>query len=203
MSSAATAPAAVIEADGIRVVFFRAGDRYAHRVEVWDARQGAWCSEWESVEGTPDEGWPASPPLQQLHVEQRPEGKVALLIGMAGRTHWSAAVEVVRVGGVPSGPRIIRFDVAARVSQGNRGTDGIGRHLTSTYRRNSRQANEGAGERQASIRLEVSGGPISAESETCNAELRVIRPGDPPPHACTATTVAWRYAFEVEHGILS
>jgi hypothetical protein len=103
----------ILEADGLRVVFLGQGDRYAHRIELLDIPSGRW---WpvaiESLEGKPDEAWPPSPPFQQLHVEDRPTGRVVLLVGMAGRTHWSAAVEVA------ADRRRILFDVAARVHEG-------------------------------------------------------------------------------------
>ncbi|MFM7073965.1 MAG: hypothetical protein ACKO38_19435 [Planctomycetota bacterium] len=65
----------------------------------------------ESCEGQSGDIWPASPPLQQLLVESRAEaGQVALLVGMAGRSHWSLSVE-------PLADRIgFRFDAACRLS---------------------------------------------------------------------------------------
>lgn len=99
----------MLEADGLRVVFFKQGDRYAHRVEWFDDVHGAWTVAVESLEGTPDDPWPPSPPFQQLHVEERPTGRVILLVGMAGRTHWSAAVEVA------ADCKAITFDIATRV----------------------------------------------------------------------------------------
>lgn len=98
-----------LEADGLRVVFFRQVDRYAHRIECFDAARSEWIADGESLEGSPDDDWPPSPPFQQLHVEERPTGRVVLLIGMAGRTHWSAAVEAA------ADKKSITFDVAARV----------------------------------------------------------------------------------------
>jgi hypothetical protein len=114
--------AAMLEADGLRVVFFKQGDRYAHRVEWFDDVRGAWTVAVESLEGTPDDPWPPSPPLQQLHIEERPTGRVILLVGMAGRTHWSAAVEVA------VDRKTVTFDVAARLQCPPR-------QLRSTYRR--------------------------------------------------------------------
>lgn len=102
-------PAAVLEAAGLRAVFVRRGDRFAHRIEVRDEQSQAWGAALESREGTDEEPWPPSPPFQQLHVEHRKEGDVVLLVGMAGRSHWSAAVDVS-----PDG-RALRFDVAVRV----------------------------------------------------------------------------------------
>lgn len=65
----------------------------------------------ESLEGQSGDIWPASPPMQQLLIESRAEaGHVALLVGMAGRSHWSLSVEPLadRVG--------FRFDAACRLS---------------------------------------------------------------------------------------
>ena len=98
----------ILEANGLRVVFFRTGDRYAHRVETFDAASNQWHTTLESLEGEPGDEWPPSPPFQQLHVERRPTGPIVFLIGMAGRTHWSAAVEAA------ADRRSIQFDVAAR-----------------------------------------------------------------------------------------
>lgn len=104
-------PAAVLEAGDLRAVFTRRGDRFAHRIEVRDAATQAWIVALESHEGNDEEHWPPSPPFQQLHVEHRKEGDVVLLVGMAGRSHWSAAVDVG-----PDG-KTLRFDVAVRVQQ--------------------------------------------------------------------------------------
>lgn len=95
---------------GLRVVFVRVGDRVAHRCEL--LRQGELPQTiLESVEGTAAELWPASPPLQQLHVEERAGGqRVALLVGMAGRGHWSLVVEPT------SDHRGFVFDAACRFS---------------------------------------------------------------------------------------
>lgn len=76
------------------VEFARLGDRFVHTV------YGAVGKRMEtvvvSVEGTDLENWPASPALQQLSIEHREQGEVALLVGMAGRSHWSLSVEAER-----------------------------------------------------------------------------------------------------------
>jgi len=105
-------PAAVLEAAGLRAVFVRHGDRFAHRIEVRDKEAQQWITAAESLEGTDDNHWPPSPPFQQLHVERRKEGEVVLLVGMAGRSHWSAAVDVCPER------KTLRFDVAVRVQAG-------------------------------------------------------------------------------------
>ena len=64
----------------------------------------------QSVDRDDQEAWPPSPPLQQLLVEDRASGPVALMVGMAGTSHWSASIEQ-RVGS-----NGFRFDVACRIS---------------------------------------------------------------------------------------
>jgi hypothetical protein len=89
-------PLAVLNGGGWQLVFERHDDRIRHRIEVPAA--GGWRTLIESVEGTASAWWPPSPPLQSLHVESRSTGSVALLVGMAGRSHWSASVEIAGDG---------------------------------------------------------------------------------------------------------
>lgn len=68
-------------------------DRYGHRVD-WVDGTGAVHALLVSNEGSAREAWPDSPPLQQLQVETRSAAdEVALLVGMAGASHWSLSVE--------------------------------------------------------------------------------------------------------------
>ncbi len=104
---------ASLEGGGLRVVFTRHGDRYAHSVfrvtgvvaasEPAIGDSSASTTELgfpsglllESMEGTPDDDWPASPALRELHFEERADGRrLALLVGMAGKSHWSLSVEL-------------------------------------------------------------------------------------------------------------
>ena len=92
----------------LRVRFVRCGDRWGHIVEL--VVEGGIVPLAESVEGGPEEDWPASPPLADLHIEDRPPGgQVALLVGKAGSSHWSASVELDAAG------RQVTFDVACRL----------------------------------------------------------------------------------------
>lgn len=78
-------------AGSIRVVFEFAGDRYLSRIEV--ESRGEWLPIMESVEGTSQDHWPPSPPLQDLRLEERPpHSRNALLVGKAGQSHWSLSV---------------------------------------------------------------------------------------------------------------
>src|SRR5439155_1224637 len=93
---------------GLRVEFVWRGDRYGHMIsEVGPA--GVVEPLLESIEGTAADQWPASPPLQTLSVEELPgERRVALLVGMAGGSHWSASIEAVAEKGE------LIFDIACR-----------------------------------------------------------------------------------------
>jgi hypothetical protein len=99
---------AVLNANDWRMAFERHEDRIRHRIEV-EAADG-WRSLTKSVEGTADQWWPASPPLQNLHVETREGRDVVLLVGMAGRSHWSASV------GISADGAEIVFDLACRAA---------------------------------------------------------------------------------------
>jgi hypothetical protein len=95
--------------DRLRVVFERRGDRWAHRIE-WRSPEGERV-DWESVEGSSDDIWPPSPPFQSLELQSLPDGRqIAFLVGMAGSSHWSAAVEA------RCKPEEIHFDIACRCS---------------------------------------------------------------------------------------
>ncbi|MBL8827502.1 MAG: hypothetical protein JNM18_11040 [Planctomycetaceae bacterium] len=93
----------------LRLIFEHRGDRYAHRIVVQTADgERGWLSSAESLDESP---WPTSPPLQQIHVESRDRGVVvALAVGMAWRSHWSAAFELD-----PTNEQIT-CDVACRVN---------------------------------------------------------------------------------------
>jgi hypothetical protein len=100
----------VAEGIFLRVDFDRAVDRWKHRVSlVLPERCGVVSPVLllESVEGNSEEDWPASPPLQFVSIESRPtKPPVALLMGMAGTSHWSASIEQDLAG------RALRFDIA-------------------------------------------------------------------------------------------
>jgi len=99
----------VLHADGtgLQVQFVWRQDRHAHTISL--LVDGCSIPILESVEGSNVDDWPPSPPLQQLSVEEpRPEMQVALLVGMAGKSHWSMSVEPV------SDRAALVFDVACR-----------------------------------------------------------------------------------------
>ena len=92
----------------VRLCFVWSGDRYAHRLAVTDGGQEQVC--FESLEGAAGEAWPPSPALQQLSFQPGASGsQCALLVGMAGKSHWSLSVE--------ANESSLVFDVACRVQQ--------------------------------------------------------------------------------------
>lgn len=94
----------------LRVAFRRQGDRWEHVLETNGARGDVLLA--SSMEGTPDDDWPPSPPLQSLSLETLPDGRsVALCVGMAGTSHWSLSVEPV------ADAAALIFDVACRVDR--------------------------------------------------------------------------------------
>jgi hypothetical protein len=96
------------EAPRVRLRFFWRGDRYAHRLELADWPEGDVGL--ESLEGDAGDAWPPSPALQQLSVQQGDGGQpCALLLGMAGKSHWSMSVE--------ARASTLWFDVACRLQQ--------------------------------------------------------------------------------------
>jgi len=95
-----------LDANGLRLELFRQRDRYHHRIVAADGTLLL-----TSIEGTDQDDWPPSPPLQQLSIEEiRPGVEVALLVGMAGKSHWSVSIELQddQLGFI--------FDVACRSS---------------------------------------------------------------------------------------
>ena len=91
----------------LRIVLTFCRDRYAHSIQC--KLNGAWLELLASIEGDHRDDWPASPPLQQLHIEQRDERHLAFLIGMAGKSHWSLSIEL------DPNARRVECDVACRL----------------------------------------------------------------------------------------
>jgi len=97
------------QGSGLRLTFAWSGDRYAQQIDY--CHRGAAARLLTSREDDDRAVWPISPPLQQLTLEPRPRGPVALLVGMAGTSHWSVSIEA------DNDPAQMTFDVACRVGQ--------------------------------------------------------------------------------------
>jgi hypothetical protein len=151
------------------VEFGRCDDRLGHVVSLV-GREGRKLALLESVEGTPHDDWPASPPLQELSIETLSDGRrVAFLVGRAGGSHWSASVEALadRDG--------LAFDVACRHGA-NAGW------LGSRYR----------------LLAELSTS-VAVEGEvvvTAEGQVMSVRPREP---SAAAGTTRWRYLVRVNN----
>ena len=179
---------------GLRIAFDRVGDRYEHAIGLLSqAPQTAVAVPSAtpllvSLAGPTDDSWPLSPPFTGMHLERRPQGNVAFLVGLAGDSHWSASVEL----DVSSGT--LRFDVACRA--GSRP-----RWLGSTYRLLQTFNGEAAPEApESSLRLAACF-PIILEIDSSAGPARLLRPDavsvaiEPviSPAMVFPATVRWRY----------
>lgn len=91
----------------MRIRFVPCGDRLRHIVEVLVGEKI--YTLFESVEGDSTDEWPPSPPLQDGDITSRDDWtRIALLVGMAGASHWSMSVELA-----PAGDELC-FDAACR-----------------------------------------------------------------------------------------
>jgi len=179
---------------GLRATFVWCRDRWAHTIAIvtrermGPERVGPLLA---SEEGGDRDEWPPSPPLQQLHVENRAgDGRVALLVGMAGQSHWSLSVEAVAEA------RQLVFDAACRLGGS---TDSRSSKLGSSYRAMIAPAIDA----QGVVRLSAYGqsclvacepaGEYSAAVLTGNAEgLTIVPLADSAP-ARSAPNRRWRY----------
>jgi hypothetical protein len=177
-----------LASEHLRVRFEFCEDRYAH--EIWLADGVNWVCVLKSVEGSPLDDWPASPPLQSLHLDERAcRRSVALAVGMAGKSHWSASIELDEPG------RSASFDIAWR---GRGPIDGL---LGTSYELVQAQLTDHCGIRRAvfnpntssSARLavELEEQPGRVGLRLASAGIKVVAGAD-ASHAA-AQTVRWSY----------
>ncbi|MEX2113632.1 MAG: hypothetical protein WD845_10630 [Pirellulales bacterium] len=184
----------VLECGQLRLRFQWQDDRFAHAISLVDAAHAGELL--RSVEGVADEAWPAGPPLQSLHLEQQPGGRhVALLLGMAGKSHWSVAVELF------PDRSCLRWDVACRVRGGAYGKLGS-RYLAAAK---VHLIDEG---RALICGSEPRGGLIvrldAAEPWSSESSQRLLASdsdhveivAESRPASDSATTVRWSYVIE-------
>lgn len=181
----------------LRIVFARRDDRYGHAIGRFAG--GEFLPLISTVEGDASQAWPASPPLQQLHIESRgAAGDVALLVGMAGRSHWSLSVEPdVEAAAVV-------FDAACRTAVGPGLLGSRYKVLAGALRR--------SGDGAATLDLPDGAGKLHFEPLTPSLAMEVgeqeisliVTSQDAPssggaPAAKTATaTSRWRYRIRFE-----
>ncbi len=93
---------------GLRINFHWHQDRFAHSIGFADEKR--FVPLLASHEGSETDPWPHSPPLQDLSELPSASGQRSiLLVGRAGRSHWSASVET------SLSPLAIHLDIACRL----------------------------------------------------------------------------------------
>jgi hypothetical protein len=100
----------LVASEHLVLQFQRQGDRWMHFINV--PRDGKMAALVFSAEGESGDEWPPSPPFQNLELQTLPgKAQTALLVGKAGSSHWSAAIEADPTAGV------LRFDIACRLQK--------------------------------------------------------------------------------------
>lgn len=107
----------------LRLEFHKTEDRWAHSLLVAGPEQTK--AVLTSVEGTSDDDYPASPPVQDIDRHVLPGGEALLSVGMAGNGHWSTSYSVDDSEGRPT----IKADLACLLKK----TDCTEKWLGSTY----------------------------------------------------------------------
>lgn len=179
------------------VQFTQQGDRIAHEVRIQPHGGGAELV-WNSVEGTDAEDWPLSPPYQELMMQEIGGRQVALLVGMAGKSHWSLSVDI------DSQRNSVRFDAACRIAT-------TPRQLGSTYRGPTApsivRSTESASRQP----------PVSQPQQSRSADAEPNDPGEPitmdlgagqysirlPGSLPCPATIRWVYEFSLDEAGVS
>jgi hypothetical protein len=176
------------EGIGLRVAFAWSDGRWEHIVGAFQDGELLWVL--RSVEGNAEQDFPPSPPLQQLHRTDLPDGRVALLlVGMAGRSHWSMSCEVE-----PGRARIL-FDVACRAVPACRATLGTAYQISTvvpTVDDSQITWRQGEGHR-ATMR----GLPSTPDASPCSFCI-VDRCLTIRPAASEQIPIRWRYELVLE-----
>ena len=96
-----------ISTGALSVRYSKLRDRLSHTVGI--AVGDSYIPLLESIEGSEEEPWPASPPMQQMVEECFTPGTspVLLGVGLSGSGHWSTAIETQNIGQ-------LKFDIACK-----------------------------------------------------------------------------------------
>lgn len=187
-----TAPI-TLQNDLIAVDFRRHDDRYAHTISL--RSDGRAITMLDSREGARDLAWPPSPPLQQIEVDCPGGNHRALLVGMAGRSHWSVGIELQQ------GAAAVRFDVACRIKVEPNETDMIDPDsaiLRSTYltaatvleQSDAALLLESNMHRLRIESLDAGPGSDAVRLSLFDGEIQLSPPHEPGP---LPRTIRWRY----------
>jgi hypothetical protein len=165
----------------LRCTFQRSGDRFIHQIE--SLLDGEATLMFSSVEGEPNEPWPPGPPWQELHVHEQPDGSSALmLVGQAGKSHWSMSVTV------DNDANAIVFDVACRVRE-------TPAFLGCTY------LDHWGGTGLQPVQLTALSADVLESRPTSSIDTSENRVAITPGYdASPPMTVRWDYAIQIDHG---
>lgn len=96
-----------LSAGALSVRYSKLRDRLSHTVGI--AVGDSYIPLLESIEGSEEEPWPASPPMQQMVEECFTPGAnpVLLGVGLSGNGHWSTAINTQKIGQ-------LKFDIACK-----------------------------------------------------------------------------------------
>jgi len=183
--SEAPPPPLAVSQEKIRIEFHRTGDRFSHT--ILGLHNGQAEPLLESIEGGPEDRFPPSPPLAELHKQ----GETIFLTGATHAGHWSMSIEPVQLD---SGAGFL-FDAACRVKSLPEG-------LTSSYQvaKSVKASQDNASlilsTAWGSFRLESLPLPDAEEQPSCQlafTENKAQLIGHVKGANTLPTTVRWRY----------
>ena len=101
-----------LAAGALSVRYSKLRDRLSHTIGITDG--DTYLPLLGSIEGSEEESWPASPPMQQMVEECFTPGisPVLLGVGLSGNGHWSTAIE-------SQNNHLLKFDIACKNSKGS------------------------------------------------------------------------------------
>jgi hypothetical protein len=187
----------ILKDDHWQIHFVRHGDRWAHTIGV--VRGDRLLPLLASIEGSEKDLWPPSPPLKDLHLHDANGNTTAMLVGMAGNSHWSVTVQLAK------GDPAVKFDIACRIKDELPDTRAAQKRLSSlssSYRTMvcpTPESNQAATLMldDVSVSVRVSSDPVAGNEHTPDA---IVTTGDNsvqivplPDAAALPRTVRWRY----------
>ena len=177
------------EGVGLRIQAIWVADRFHHEVLLVTPDSSE--SLLKSKEGTPEDDWPTSPPLQDISV-QEVHGNPALLgVGMAGKSHWSLSFMATDQGQVA-----MNCDIACLTRKTPDGPVGSIYRLKSSAQQSGRQVIlSPAGLASQNVRIECVEQDLLHGSTKLMADQLVIRPREP---IVGPGTVQWKYRIWIE-----
>jgi len=130
--------------------FQRDDDRWIHQFVL--ISNGEELPLLSSVEGTANDIWPDSPPLQDASHHALGGGEAILCVGMAGKSHWSAAFSIENSDD-PGQSDFIKCDLACLQKDDSEGVVLSDAKLLSTYAIDSHWKLESVSESQLKLSL--------------------------------------------------